>query len=226
MNTDTRLRAIITAPLQIQGGRLTHARTRRTIATGSHEVLRQVRDALDRIYRDHVMEASDTQLQRRISLARDTSLGGLARDFLIAEQIARQQLAEAEDHPLAGSDDRYTFAPVYIPDKLDSWDTWATATTLRSAMHGLARNPDRDITHQHGETVIGERLDLAVWPHEHTARLHRMDGSHYDRKLPAGTPYMGVEWTEEIWPSILARHIRGYSIEGKALHVASDGPDA
>ena len=222
--SESQLRAILSAPLRVQGGRLTHNRTRTVIARGSHDVLRATADALNRLYRGYVMLANDEQLQRRIDLARDTSVGLMARDFLLAEQQARKELADAKDHPLARSKERITFAPLYLPNEVDSWSTFAEPGTLTRAIDKLNTVANRDMTLEHGDVVVGERLQAFTWPYEHKATLLRMDGTSYEKTLPAETAYMRARWTPEAWPSVLAGHVRGFSIEGKALHVPSDGP--
>ena len=221
----TQIRAVLAAPVRLHDGCLRHGPTRRLLARGDDPaVLRAAAAALTELYRSHVADVSDAELARRIRLARDTEVGGLVRDFLAAEQQVRRELDLAATLPEADSDDRYTFAPVYVPGRVDTWDTWAREGTLRRAVHDLARNPDRAITLQHGDVVVGERLDLVVWPFEHSTVLRQMNGDARQVAFPAGTPWMGVKWTAEAWPSVLAGHVRGYSIEGRAVHVPSDGP--
>lgn len=221
---DSRLRALIRTPLRVQGGRLTHSHTRAVIARGRHEVLRDVARKLAALHRDRVVTWTDEQLARRVSLARDTGAGRLAAAYLAAELASRRQLAAAESHPLARSTERITFAPVYMPNVPDSWNTFAEPDTLTNAVDRLNRSSDRDISVDHSDVVVGERLQMFTWPFEHQARLLRVDGSSYDRTLPAHTAYMRARWHPEAWPSVLAGHIRGFSIEGSAAVVPSDGP--
>lgn len=136
-------------------------------------------------------------------------------------------------------EDRYTFAPLYIPSAddlsdlhLDAHDEFATVTDLQKSVWSYMRKGDRRIYLQHMPSVLaGEFVELATWPYEVEAELI-VPGDDMQKAesktvtLPPGTPYMGTIWRPWAWDLVKRGKLRGYSIGGQARRIEVDfGPD-
>lgn len=115
---------------------------------------------------------------------------------------------------------RFTLGPQYVPDREDAHGEFATASDLQDAIHEYVKSGDRRIFKQHGREVIGEWVEMMSWPHEVSVDLTvpgRVAKSTVT--LPAGTVFMGVEWTEKAWPDVKSGKISGYSMGGFAHRI-------
>lgn len=128
-------------------------------------------------------------------------------------------VVKAESAPIAKADGdkRFTLAPVYVPGQYDAHGDWADPDDLQEAMWKFSKG-ERLIALQHApeQGSQGEAVELMVIPWEHTVPMIQPDGSSQDVVFPAGTPWMGVVWNEDVWPLVKAGKIRGYSIGGRA----------
>jgi hypothetical protein len=127
------------------------------------------------------------------------------------------------------SEDRFTLSPWYIPDSIDGHGDFMTADDLQKTLWGYVKKGDRSIRLQHDpDTVAGEWVELMAWPHEVEIDMalpgvHKADSPVTKTyKLPAGTVYMGVEWTEEAWKDVKAGRILGLSIGGRSGRIMVD----
>lgn len=126
---------------------------------------------------------------------------------------------------------RYTFGPLYAPDRSDAHGEWVEDVTLHKAVHEFVRESadnGREIHLQHGDKgdmVVGEWVEVARWPYDHEIVVKSKDGD-YAVEMPEGTIYMGVVWGEDYWDEKAGRPkgIEGLSLGGRAVKVA--GGDA
>lgn len=127
----------------------------------------------------------------------------------------------------ASEEKRFTLAPMYVPGSYDSQGDWATADDLQEAVWKFNRG-DRLIALQHRPDLgaMGEAVEMMVIPWEHTVPLFKADGTSEDHTFPAGTPWLGVIWNENVWPLVKAGKVRGYSIGGRANLVDVQLPEA
>lgn len=119
--------------------------------------------------------------------------------------------------------ERYTLAPMYVPDQLDAHGDWSDSKELQKAVWDYTRAKEFDIRLQHNiDIVAGECVELLCWPYEVTVPLTKADGTTVDYTYPPGTPFMGVIWEEWAWPLIEEGKLNGYSIGGKADMIEVD----
>ena len=132
----------------------------------------------------------------------------------------------AKHVPVMKAADRFTLGPVYVPDQIDAHDEHIDADTLQKAIWDWVRAGDRTIFLQHTDKAAGEQVEILTWPSEiETSMTTQPDGAVRKVRFPAGTPFMGVIWTEAAWELVKAGELRGYSIGGKARRVEADLPD-
>jgi hypothetical protein len=112
---------------------------------------------------------------------------------------------------------RYTLGPVYMPGMVDAHGDSIDADELEEAIHEYVRTGNRDIRLQHmTDVVAGEWVGLLVWPWPVTVPVMD-DGVLVQRTFPAGTPFMGVVWNQDVWEKLIVPgHVRGYSLGGFA----------
>lgn len=138
-------------------------------------------------------------------------------------------VAKSDTYPIAKADGekRFTLAPVYVPGKYDAHGDWATPDDLQEALWKFSKG-ERLIALQHRpeEGAQGEAVELMVIPWEHTVPMIQPDGDMKDVTFPAGTPWMGVVWNDDVWPLVKAGKIRGYSIGGRASMLSVNIPEA
>lgn len=131
--------------------------------------------------------------------------------------------------PVAKSDEekRFTLAPMYIPGQYDSQGDWATSDDLQEALWKFQRG-DKLIALQHHPEAgsMGEAVEMMVIPWEHEVPMFKADGTSYMQKFPAGTPWLGVIWNEDVWPLVKSGKVRGYSIGGRASLLNVELPGA
>lgn len=120
---------------------------------------------------------------------------------------------------------RYTLGVLYVPDAVDADGEYADAETLQSACWDYVRKGYRGIRDTHTDVELGELVELISWPHEVVTKTILGDGKSYEMKLPAGTVYAGVVWSEEAWPLVKSGKLRGYSMGGKAVRMKEAATD-
>jgi hypothetical protein len=114
---------------------------------------------------------------------------------------------------------RYTFAPMYVPGRLDTHKEWITEDSLQEAQWDYVRCGDRTVNLQHFPgTDAGEWVDLVTWPYPVTCELATVDGVRKSVEVPAGTVWMGVVWNDFGWEKVLRKEIQGLSLEGFTLY--------
>jgi hypothetical protein len=121
-------------------------------------------------------------------------------------------------NPATGEEWRYTLGPVYIPGEMDAHGDSVDPDVLELAIHDYVKSGDRLIRMQHDiDTIAGEWVGLLVWPWEVDMPVTDPDtGEETVQHFPANTPFMGVEWTPDVWEDVKAGKIRGYSLGGIA----------
>ncbi|KKL55525.1 hypothetical protein LCGC14_2254530 [marine sediment metagenome] len=121
------------------------------------------------------------------------------------------------------ADKRYTFGVVYkatnetADPELDTHDEFALSDDLQEAQWEYVRSGNRNIYLQHGDAsnVIGEIVDIVAWPFEVEAEFTYKDKVTKET-IPANSVWMGVVWTEEVWPAVKDGSIGGLSMGGWA----------
>jgi len=125
-------------------------------------------------------------------------------------------------------EDRYTLAPVYVPGWSDAHDEWADSDDLQKALWELVRKGDLQLREEHDRgRVAGDIVEVVTWPQPVTLEMAVPTEKGVERRdvaFPAGTPFMGVVWTEEAWERVKKGELTGYSIGGRAVRVAEPPP--
>ena len=124
---------------------------------------------------------------------------------------------------------RFTLAPMYVPEQVDAHGEWTDADELQKALWSLVRKDDgRTIRLQHDrDTVAGELVEAVSWPYETDAEMvvPGVEKGASVRKrvtLPAGTVYAGIVWEPGPWAAIKAGRLRGLSMGGTADRIVAD----
>ena len=119
---------------------------------------------------------------------------------------------------------RYTLGPMYIPDRLDAHNEFATADELQKAVWDYVRTGDRQIRLQHNTDIVaGECVEVLSWPTEITASMALPSttlAKSSSVTFPAGTTYMGIVWEPWAWEWVKKGKISGLSMGGFAKRVA------
>ncbi len=123
-------------------------------------------------------------------------------------------------------EDRYTLGPWYIPDKLDAHGEWTDKHELQKSFWQYIGQEDKAIRKQHDlDVVAGEIRDGVIWPFPITVPLTKADGTVTEHTFPAGTPFLGVHWTDDqAWQDVKDGKLSGYSIGGKSRRMLVDLP--
>ena len=151
----------------------------------------------------------------------------------VAETEAEEQVAAASSEYVvtkAVEEKRYTFGPLYAPDRLDAHGEYTDAETLEEAVWDYVRGSaeqGRRLRLQHGDfgdVTVAEWVSIVAWPYESeiTVSVPGEAEKAAETKtvtLPAGTVYMGVIWDEEVWPLVKSGKIAGFSLGGRAVRV-------
>lgn len=115
------------------------------------------------------------------------------------------------------SEERFTLAPWYIPDKYDAQDEWTDAKELQKALWDYVRGGDRTIRLQHDTSIkAGEWVEAMTLPHEWTTPVQKANGGKGAVTYPAGTVLLGVVWEPWAWEMVKSGDITGFSIGGSA----------
>lgn len=127
----------------------------------------------------------------------------------------------------AASEDRFTLAPWYIPDRLDAHGEWTDSRETQKALWGYVEHGDRDIRLQHNTDIVAGRwVEAVTWPVPVTLDMQKADGTVTKMAFPANTPFLGVIWEPWAFDLVKAGKIRGYSVGGKSDRLLVDLPEA
>lgn len=180
----------------------------------------------------------------RVMSAKNLKLVRAAADALQALAIAAGQADGEEtttkesEHVYSGEleqfitkqrvEDRYTFGPLYAPDRADAHGEFTDADTLQKAVWDYVRSSaekGRRINLQHddsGATTVGEWVEVTSWPYETTVKVRVPGEKERELTMPAGTIYMGVVWDEDAWELVKTKKLTGYSLGGRTVRVHHD----
>lgn len=150
------------------------------------------------------------------------AVGGEVAQFpLIGGWAEPSDLSAPSYVAMAASDDEkhYTFAPLYVPGRLDTHKEWITRDDLQETQWEYVRCGDRTVNLQHlPGTVAGEWVDIACLPFEVDCDLVTVDGVRKSVTVPADTVWMGTLWNDAGWAEVKAGRIQGMSLEGFAIY--------
>jgi 2'-5' RNA ligase len=133
-------------------------------------------------------------------------------------------------------EDRYTFGPLYAPNRKDAHGEFTDPDTLQKAVWGYVRESaeeGRRLNLQHddsGDATCAEWVEVCSWPYETVIKVAVPGEPERELTMPAGTTYMGVIWDEPAWAEIKKGKegsITGLSMGGKTMRVtvSEDLPD-
>lgn len=164
-----------------------------------------------------LLSVSPTALRAALSIIEDRF--GLEDD--LDEDLVEFALP-SEGVQKAREADRYTFAPVYAPYRLDAHDEFMERDDLQKSFWGFSLHGDRNVRLQHTKIPAGRWVELVSWPYEHTCELTLPTGERRVVTLPAGTVYMGTIWEPWAWELVELGKVRGYSMGGMANRLYVD----
>ncbi len=129
-----------------------------------------------------------------------------------------------------GTDEwRYTFGPLYSPDRKDAHGEYVVESDLHKAtinfMQDMVDRGDNRLFLQHGDLgqhYVGRIVEMAALPFEHTVKMRTGAGEERELTFPKGTAWVGTVWDEDAWPLVKSGKINGYSMGGRALKVPTD----
>ncbi|MGH8896333.1 MAG: XkdF-like putative serine protease domain-containing protein [Egibacteraceae bacterium] len=181
--------------------------------------LPHLRNALSRIPQTKGLsqDVRDRAQARAEKLLADAQKGRV-RDVPADEEVT-YAITKATDEK------RYTFGPLYAPDRVDAHAEWTDGDSLQTALWEYVRESSeqgRRLNLQHedsGRSTIGEWVEAVSWPYETEIELTVPGEETRKVKLPAGTVYMGVVWDEAAWPAVKSGKIGGLSLGGRAVRV-------
>lgn len=185
-------------------------------------------------------KATDPHAAREHIIVRAVELGledSLPQNIKDHQSSSKKQETDAESDPTqpqpkdevkkaayaitkSANEKRYTLGPMYIPDRLDAHNEFATAEELQKAVWDYTRSGDRRIRLQHNTSIVaGECVEVMSWPEEMTVSLSLPTGSLQKASsvtFPAGTTYMGIVWEPWAWELVKKGKISGLSMGGTA----------
>lgn len=135
-----------------------------------------------------------------------------------------------DDEPMYGmaiarSDDkqRYTFAPLYVPGRVDTHKEWITRERLQETQWDFVQRAcdgeGNVVNLQHYPNVeAGRWVDIVCWPYPTVCELVTGGGVRKSVEVPADTIWMGVRWEEWAYDRVEADELNGLSLEGFALY--------
>lgn len=125
----------------------------------------------------------------------------------------------------AATEERFTLAPWYIPDKYDAQNEWTDARELQKALWDYVKSGDRTIRLQHNKEVrAGEWVEAMTLPHSWTTPMTKANGTTTEITYPAGTVLLGVIWDDWAWDMVKNGEITGFSIGGSAERLDVEMP--
>jgi hypothetical protein len=130
------------------------------------------------------------------------------------------------------AEQRFTFGPLYAPDRLDAHGEYTSADDLQKALWGYVETSSktgRGINLQHedyGKGAIGHWVEAVSWPYEVKASVTKAGDKPRTLTMPPGTVYMGVVWTEKAWPALKNGTLNGLSLGGRAIRLPQVEKDA
>lgn len=144
-----------------------------------------------------------------------------------SDVVGKGNTAEVEYHiEKADGEKRYTLGPLYAPNRKDAHGDWVEADVLQEAVWDYVRmssDEGRALRLQHGDgtIVVGEWVEVMAWPYEHTITITKAGEEPRELTMPAGTVYMGVQWSQEAWPLVKEGKLGGLSLGGRAIKVGT-----
>lgn len=126
-------------------------------------------------------------------------------------------------------EDRYTFGPLYAPERKDAHGEGTDAQTLQKAVWEYVQScvdkGSNRLNLQHddsGEATIGNWVEVCAWPYETTIKVAVPGEADRELTMPAGTVYMGVKWDQRAWDEGIKKgRLTGLSLGGRAIRVAN-----
>ena len=198
-------------------------------------------DQIERFSDKHLSKASDDAL---VDIHNGCHKSAVSDDLVTLHNLVEDQLEERgfsppyntgslEDKlaavsatvPLIKGEDRFSLAPVYVPDLEDSDGEMIAADDLQKSLWEWVKKGDRTIFLQHSEKPAGEMVELLTWPFEIETSLDVPNQGVTKYAFPANTPFMGVIWKEWAWDLVRSGELRGYSIGGRAQRMEVEIPD-
>jgi hypothetical protein len=123
------------------------------------------------------------------------------------------------------TEERFTLAPWYIPEKYDAQNEWTDARELQKALWEYVQSGDRTIRLQHNKNVrAGEWVEAMTLPHSWTTPMTKANGATTEITYPAGTVLLGVIWDDWAWDMVKKGEITGFSIGGSAERLDLEMP--
>ena len=127
--------------------------------------------------------------------------------------------------PVVKEEDKFTLAPVYVPDLADSDGETIAANDLQKSLWDWVKKGDRTIYLQHTDKSAGEMVELLTWPFEIETSLDVPNQGVTKYRFPKDTPFMGVIWENWAWDMVKGGELRGYSIGGRARRLEVELPE-
>lgn len=123
-------------------------------------------------------------------------------------------------------EERYTLGVLYVPGARDSDNEFIDSDELQKAAWDYMRSGYRGVRDTHTEREIGELVELITWPFPVDVDTRTgKDGEVLKYRLPAGSVFAGVVWTDEVWPLVKSGKVRGYSLGGRAIRLKEAADD-
>lgn len=146
------------------------------------------------------------------------------------DQVAKQAPEDASPRTTRlikqATEERFTLAPWYIPDKYDAQNEWTDARELQKALWDYVRGGDRTIRLQHDTSIkAGEWVEAMTLPHEWTTPVQKSNGATGSITYPSGTVLLGVVWEPWAWEMVKSGEITGFSIGGSAERIDLEIPN-
>jgi len=112
-----------------------------------------------------------------------------------------------------GEEEQKAWAPVLIPNETDKQGDVIPVKEIETAAHDfLAEYRQVDTDH---DLLAGKGTPIESWTLKTDTTFDLPDGSE-SREYPAGTWFMGVQFTDEAWDRIKSGDLTGFSIYGEA----------
>jgi hypothetical protein len=134
-------------------------------------------------------------------MAAGTEVAGMVPDGFVPQYRSAEQ--------------RYTFAPMYVPDIPDGHDEVVGADALQRMVWEYNSASEKDVRFAHiPGTVAGKCVEMVAWPLSVETTMIEVDGTEHTLTLPPGTVYAGVVWEPWAWQDVKDGLIRAYSWGG------------
>ena len=139
--------------------------------------------------------------------------------------LTKSEGAQTLVYKAEGGEERFTLAPMYIPNSEDAHGEWTDGDELQQSLWDYVRGGDRRIRLQHNKDVVaGEWVEIMSWPFPITVPVQQADGTTKNVDFPADTTFMGIIWEPWAWNLVLQGKITGLSIGGTAKRIEAPIP--